>query len=168
MCAVGTVDVWIRNTSLHCQLANSTAAPPAPAPASDSSSSGGTPGWVWAIVGVVAAVAVAAAAGFLLWRRRRARQPMQHEAAACKVADPEEGVYEQNSHSTKLGSDGVQSGSLQSAGNSGLMEFSAGHSNMPEGPWKSRWVDASRCICVRSAAPIHHSFARLVHPLLTC
>lgn len=71
--AVGTMLLHSEGTNSTCtQPAGSGSEAPAAASATGSDSEGGgTPGWVWAIVGVAAAAALAAVAGALLWRRRR-------------------------------------------------------------------------------------------------
>ncbi|PRW56437.1 kinase [Chlorella sorokiniana] len=69
----GTMLLRSKGTNSTCTRA---AGPSSDAAAAESDS-GGTPGWVWAIVGVAAAAGVAAVAGGLLWRRRRSRLAQQ-------------------------------------------------------------------------------------------
>lgn len=132
-CAVGTVSVYIRNTTVHCSqaTANSSAGS-----GSSSESSSGTPGWVWAIVGVAAAVAATLLLAGVLWRQRRKRRRQQQDLVAVKVVDSAELPSGPSSSTPKQGSDELVSGPLTSAGNSGMLDGLSG--SIPEGPWKTR------------------------------
>jgi hypothetical protein len=146
--SVGTVDVSIRNTSLHCSLPD--AAAPASAPAAADSSGGGgggVPVWVWPLV-VLAIVpeVVILVVCIVRRRRRRARMQLAEQAAAVKAGDVDEeqggcaGLDRLSSHKPgsdvqKPGSDGRASGSLGSGGLGVPLDSAA---SVPEGPWRSR------------------------------
>jgi hypothetical protein len=186
LCAVGSVVATGVNMQLHCTVpANVTSAsspailtPPSIVNSSISegsesssssssasaieSSSGGTPAWVWAVVGTVAALAVVAVAGGLVWRRRRKRTRQQQGQVlklegqnSCTGHLSDELSGQASLASAKLSSLG-KAQSLQpelspaasadpmqtlGSGSSALMEQLVGsRSGVPEGPWKSRWV----------------------------
>ena len=87
----------VSSTNITCSL-----------PASGS----GTPGWVWAIVGVAAAlVLAAAAAAALVWRRRRRRaaQPQPVLPLAGKPASYEDTPDSEEERGARASSDGVPS-----------------------------------------------------------
>lgn len=77
-CAVGTANLAVSYTNITCSLP---------------SSSSGTPGWVWAVVGVAAALALAAGGvAALLWRRRRRLASQQQQAVLPLEGKPGEGA----------------------------------------------------------------------------
>ncbi len=134
---------------------------------------GGTPGWVWAVIGVAVALAVAAAAAGLVWRfRRKSRKQQEAQLDALNVLVPAAVSSEPASKSPKMSSlDRMWSGSLPSAGNSGILEFPGGKTILPEGPWKSRWGRLpgwAQCLagtggsrCKMDIAPAHSKLPRL-------
>jgi hypothetical protein len=155
--AVGEVSLTWKNSTLSCSKPDGTWGA---ALSSDSSSSGGTPAWVWAVVGTVAALAAAAVAGGLLWRRRRKRIKQQQEQK-LEVLDMEGGQSsdklsgQASLASAKLSSMGkaqslqpelslTGSGDrklcLATGGSSMMDQLTSSRSGVPEGAWKSRWV----------------------------
>lgn len=112
-------------------------------PASTSDAGSGTPGWVWAIVGVVATISVAAAAaGVVMWQRRHRSTPLQRvtvepwgkgEAAQLALA-----CRGGTGSKDAGGGDSEASGGQQQLGSTAKTMHSG--EEVQGGVWRSRWV----------------------------
>ena len=116
--AVGTALYTLQNWTVTCVLDPSAAANDTSSGSADSSG-GGTPSWLWPVVGSligVAVLAVAAAGALLVWRRRHKAAAVMLPGGSSTDGAPAAELLEAGGSSGKLGQPHSSSGQSEGGG----------------------------------------------------
>ena len=176
--AVGAASYTVVNSTITCTHDMGDAVhPPAsgaggraansslPAP---SGGGGGTPSWVWALVGTLAGLAAAAAAvaGVAVWRRRQQLQRVPRQGSAAESSSKAAGKEGSASGRRLVVLDTEAASADLERGLSGSVRSGSALSSRPEegaGPaagafgatlWQSRWVGGG-CWACWNCCPLH-------------